>query len=90
MPKVQSFEYEGVTHTYKPKTLRRSIQMKLANIANTDYEGDWGVEAYVQSIDGRPPVEADEDLQDEVYIHAVAYFTNRLTRMASMLSTQAS
>lgn len=55
MSKRIRFDVDGEEHELVMKPFRRSMLTKLRSIDSADDTEDWGVEAFVQSIDGEDP-----------------------------------
>ena len=87
--KVIAFDIDGEQHTVTPRRLSRSVMAILGTINDDlpDENGvgteDWGVEVLAKEIDGVPPLEADEMVQDYAYAECINYFLPIISRVKS-------
>ena len=81
------FEIDGVEHIVVPRVLRGPLISRLKtlndvfDVEDLDTDVDWGVEWLAKSIDGKAPLEADDEVQSEAFVICLDFFTPKLQRM---------
>ena len=63
MGKRIQFEVDGEQHELVMKPFRKSMMKKLKNLDDADDSDDWGVESFVESIDGADPESSDVSIE---------------------------
>ena len=75
------FEVDGQQHMMIMMPIRGSMMKKLSLLADGEDgdDGDWGIEDFVQSIDGKPPEESE--VQFEAFSEAVLFLGKSFSRI---------
>ena len=77
LPDELSVSWKGRQVPYEIKRLTRHIRRKLAMMMMDKEGDDWGAELFIESIDGKPPEEAPNMLQNKVWADAEDFLTHQ-------------
>lgn len=80
-----TFEHDGRSISYELKPPSRLSRRKMAMMLMDGSDEDWGLELFVESIDGQHPLDADALTQWLVWTHADD-FLSRLPEAIGMVA----